>query len=53
MEPWCAQHPMMRVPAGGANATTKIKRSDFGSSDALPAVPDEIGLAIEVEALQK
>ena len=36
-----------------ANATTAIKRSDYGMSYALPAVKDEIGLEIEVEALQK
>jgi polyisoprenoid-binding protein YceI len=49
----CAQHPMMKVPACGANATAKIKRSDFGLSYGLPAVPDEIGLDIEVEAMKK
>lgn len=49
----CAQHPMMKVPACGANATGRIKRSDFGLSYALPAVPDEIGLLIEVEAMTK
>lgn len=49
----CAQHPMLKVPACGANATAKIKRSDFGLSYALPAVPDEIALMIEVEALSK
>lgn len=49
----CGPHPMMKVPACGANATAKIKRSDFGMSYALPAVADEIGLDIEVEATQK
>jgi polyisoprenoid-binding protein YceI len=49
----CAQHPMMKVPACGANATARIKRSDFGLGYALPAVPDEIGLMIEVEAMTK
>jgi polyisoprenoid-binding protein YceI len=49
----CANHPMMKVPACGANATGKIKRSDFGLTYALPAVPDEIGLDIEVEATKK
>jgi polyisoprenoid-binding protein YceI len=44
---------MMKVPACGANATAKIKRSDFGLSYGLPAVPDEIGLDIEVEAMKK
>jgi polyisoprenoid-binding protein YceI len=49
----CAQHPMMKVPACGANATARIKRSDFGLNYALPAVPDEIELMVEVEAMIK
>ena len=49
----CGPHPMMKVPACGANATGKIKRSEFGLSYAAPAVPDEIGLIIEVEATKK
>lgn len=49
----CAQHPMLKVPACGANATATIKRSDFGMEYALPAVRDEITLGIEVEAAQK
>jgi polyisoprenoid-binding protein YceI len=49
----CGPHPMMKVPACGANATAKIKRSDFGLSYGVPAVADEIGLEIEVEAMKK
>ena len=49
----CMPHPMMKVPACGANATAQIKRSDFGLSYALPAVPDDIQLTIEVEATRK
>jgi polyisoprenoid-binding protein YceI len=49
----CGPHPMMKVAACGANATAKIKRSDFGLSYALPAVADEINLSIEVEAGKK
>ena len=49
----CGDHPMAKVPACGANATASIKRSDYGMSFALPAVPDEIGLEIEIEAMQK
>ena len=47
------QHPMAKVPACGGNATATIKRSDFGIKYALPAVPDEIKLSLEVEALNK
>jgi polyisoprenoid-binding protein YceI len=49
----CGQHPMAKVPACGANAKGTIKRSDFGLTYALPAVPDEIGLDIEIEAMKK
>ena len=34
----------------GANATATIKRSDFGLTTFLPAVGDEVKIAIEVEA---
>jgi polyisoprenoid-binding protein YceI len=47
------QHPMAKVPACGGNATASIKRSDFGLKYALPAVPDEIELRLEVEAMNK
>jgi polyisoprenoid-binding protein YceI len=49
----CAPHPMMKVPACGANATAKIKRSDYGMTYAMPAVPDEIELVVEIEATAK
>ncbi|HXW09231.1 MAG TPA: YceI family protein [Steroidobacteraceae bacterium] len=49
----CGDHPMAKVPACGANATASIKRSDYDMSFALPAVPDEIGLEIEIEAMKK
>lgn len=49
----CGQHPMQKMPACGANASTTIKRSDFGLDYAVPLVRDEIGLEIEVEAIGK
>ena len=49
----CGNHPMAKVPACGANASASIKRSDYDMSFALPAVPDEIKLEIEVEAMKK
>ena len=36
----------------GFDATTTIKRSDFGITYGLPAIGDEIALAIEVEAIK-
>jgi polyisoprenoid-binding protein YceI len=49
----CGEHPMGKVPACGANATASIKRSAFDMGYAIPAVPDEIKLEVEIEAMQK
>lgn len=49
----CADHPMKKVPACGADATAQIKRSDFGLGQYAPNVSDEIPLVIEVEAMKK
>jgi polyisoprenoid-binding protein YceI len=49
----CKDHPMMKVPACGADASTTIKRSEFGVGAFVPAVSDEIPLTIEIEALKK
>ena len=46
-----AQHPMAKVPAIGFNASTIIKRSDFGMADIIPAVSDTIEIQITTEAL--
>lgn len=46
-----AQHPMLKVPAVGFNATTTIKRSDFGMADFAPAVSDTIDIQITTEAI--
>jgi polyisoprenoid-binding protein YceI len=48
----CAAHPMTKKPMCGANATTTIKRSDFGLSAYVPAVGDEVKITIEVEAVK-
>lgn len=44
-------HPMAKKPAVGFDATTTIKRSEFGIGYALPAVSDEIRIRITTEAL--
>ena len=49
----CQPHPMMKIPACGADAETQIKRSDFGMGAYVPAVSDEIDLVIEVESQAK
>ena len=48
----CAIHPMMKKDACGANATTTIKRSDFGMAAYVPMVGDEIKIAFGIEALK-
>lgn len=44
-------HPMLKKEAVGANATTVIKRSDFGAGKYAPAVGDEVTLDIALEAV--
>jgi polyisoprenoid-binding protein YceI len=46
----CAPHPMNKKPTCGANATTTIKRSEFGIIKYVPAVGDEVKITIQVEA---
>lgn len=43
-------HPMKKVPAVGFDATTTIKRSDFGIAAYVPAVSDNVKLSITMEA---
>lgn len=48
----CAPHPMNKKPMCGANAITTIKRSEFGMSKYVPAVSDEVKIAIQIEAVK-
>jgi polyisoprenoid-binding protein YceI len=43
------EHPMLRRPAVGFSATTRIKRSDFGMTQMLPMIGDDIDIRIEAE----
>lgn len=43
-------HPMKKVPAVGFDASTTIKRSDFGIAAYVPMVSDTIKLSITMEA---
>ena len=45
------EHPMLKKPALGAQASTQIKRSDFNADKFAPAVSDEVELIISVEAV--
>ncbi len=44
------KHPMSGKEGAGFSATTAIKRSDFGIAYGLPAVGDEVKIALEVES---
>jgi polyisoprenoid-binding protein YceI len=49
----CMPHPMLKKDACGANATTKIKRSEFNAGKNAPFVSDEVTLTIPVEAVKE
>ncbi|MCL7714921.1 YceI family protein [Stenotrophomonas mori] len=44
------EHPMAKVPSVGFDATTTLKRSDFGMGGYAPAVSDELRVRITTEA---
>jgi polyisoprenoid-binding protein YceI len=46
-------HPMMKKDAIGANATTKIRRTEFNAGKYAPNVGDEVTLDIAVEAIKE
>lgn len=46
-------HPMLKKDAIGANATTKVKRSEFNMGKNVPYVSDEVSLTIAVEAIKE
>jgi polyisoprenoid-binding protein YceI len=46
-------HPMLKKDAIGANASAKIKRSDFNAGKYAPYVGDEVTLDIAVEAIKE
>ncbi|HMW17355.1 MAG TPA: YceI family protein [Accumulibacter sp.] len=46
-------HPMLKKDTIGANAVTKIKRSEFNAGKHAPYVSDELTLTLAVEALKQ
>jgi polyisoprenoid-binding protein YceI len=48
-----AAHPMNKKDAIGANATTTIKRSEFGAGKFAPAVGDDVTITIALEAIKQ
>ncbi|TAN50388.1 MAG: YceI family protein [Methylococcaceae bacterium] len=49
----CMPHPMLKKDACGANATAKIRRSEFNAGKHAPYVSDEVTLTIPVEAVKE
>jgi polyisoprenoid-binding protein YceI len=48
----CGTHPMLKKDLCGAEATTTIKRSEFGMTKYVPALGDDVKLLINVEAFK-
>ena len=46
-------HPMVKKDAIGANATTKVKRTDFNMGKNVPYVGDEVTIDIAIEAIKE
>jgi polyisoprenoid-binding protein YceI len=46
-------HPMLKKDALGANATTKVKRTDFNMGKNAPYVGDEVTIDIAIEAIKE
>ena len=49
----CREHPIHHVPACGANAQTRIRRSDWGMTTYVPKIADEITILIGIEAFRQ
>lgn len=48
----CGKHPFNKKQVCGFNATSDIKRSDFGIKYGLPAIGDEMQFTFEVEGVK-
>jgi len=48
----CAEHPIHHKPACGADAETRIQRSDWGMTTYVPTIGDEVTIHIGVEAFR-
>lgn len=48
----CREHPIHHVPACGANAETRILRSNWGMMTYVPQISDEVTILIGVEAFR-
>jgi polyisoprenoid-binding protein YceI len=48
----CGEHPILKKPLCAANIETTIKRSEFGLTQYLPGVGDEVHVLVPVEAFK-
>jgi polyisoprenoid-binding protein YceI len=48
----CGVHPFSKKDVCGFDATTQIKRSDFGMNYGLPGIGDVINISLEAEAVK-
>lgn len=48
----CGAHPMNKKELCGADASTSIKRTDFGMKYGVPAIGEEVRIAIGIEAFK-
>lgn len=46
----CGDHPIHHIPACGANAETRILRSNWGMTTYVPKISDEVTILIGIEA---
>lgn len=49
----CMPHPILKKDACGANATTKVKRTEFNAGKYAPHVGDEVTITLAVEAVKQ
>jgi polyisoprenoid-binding protein YceI len=49
----CGPHPMLKKEVCGAEASTTLKRSEFGMTKYVPALGDDVKLLINVEAFKE
>ncbi len=48
----CGEHPIHKKPACGADAETRIRRSNWGMTTYVPTIGDEVTIHIGVEAFR-
>ena len=49
----CGVHPFNKKNVCGFDATTKLKRSEFGMNYGLPAIGDDITVMLEAEGIKE